>query len=157
MVTKESRKQKNNASNDKANSDVENYDATSLVFGRLASFLAKRLLLGHKINVYNAENAVITGDPKSIVAEYSERYKYRAKGNPRKGPKYPKVPHLMLKLAVIKMLPKGSRGRELAKRIKVYIGNEASVDAKSVDVAKMKQGLKYIKLGDLCNRLGARW
>ncbi|PIU22355.1 MAG: 50S ribosomal protein L13 [Candidatus Diapherotrites archaeon CG08_land_8_20_14_0_20_30_16] len=141
----------------KENEKIENYDASGLVYGRLASMLAQKLLAGYKINVYNAEKVVITGNPKCVVTEYSKRYDYRAKGNPEKGPKYPKVPHLMLKLAVIKMLPKGARGKALAKNIKVYIGNENKVDIKSISLAKMMQGLKFIELGELCNRLGAKW
>ena len=43
-----------------------NYDATNMVLGRLCSVIAKKLMLGYKINVYNVEKCVMTGDPKLI-------------------------------------------------------------------------------------------
>jgi len=137
--------------------DAENYDASGLVLGRFASFIAQKLMKGEVINVYNAEKVIITGDPKLIVSEYSERYQYRAKGNPRNGPKYPKLPHLVLKKTITKMLPPSGRGVEASKRLLVYVGNEDNKKLLTVDTAKVKQGLKYIELDDLCKKLGAKW
>jgi len=136
---------------------VENFDASGLVLGRFASIIAKKIINGAVVNIYNAEKAIVTGDPKVVVEEYSKRFNYRAKGNPEKGPKYPKLPHLMLKKTVTKMLPSSNRGALLSKNIKVYVGNEDNVKLVTVDGAKIKQGLKYIELGDLCTRLGAKW
>ena len=138
---------------------VENYDADGLVLGRLATQVAQKLLQGAEVNVYNAEKAIITGSPKAIVEDYKLRFTYRNKGNPEKStPKYPKLPHMVLKNAIVRMLPSSSkRGRECERRLKVYVGNDEKVVCKNIEVAKLKQGLKYIELSDMCKRLGAKW
>jgi len=137
--------------------DAENYDASGLVLGRLSTFVAQKLLNGEKINIYNAEKVIITGDPKVIVEDYSKRFTYRNKGNPEYSPKYPRLPHLILKNAIVRMLPTGSRGVAAAKKLMVYIGNDENKTCKTVGVAKIKQGLKYIELSDLSKRIGAKW
>ncbi len=139
------------------NAEAENYDATDLVMGRLSSFIAQKLLTGQKVNIYNAEKAIITGDPKAIVEDYLKRFQYRAKGNPEKGPKYPKLPHLLLKKTIIKMMPPTARGVNASKKLMIYIGNDEHKKLLSVETAKIKQGLKYIELSDLCKKLGAKW
>lgn len=138
--------------------EVENYDASGLVLGRMATFIAQRLLQGKKVNIYNAEKAIITGTPKAIVEDYKLRFTYRNKGDPERSPKYPKIPHLVLKNAIVRMLPSNSaRGTAAAKSLMVYNGNDDNKNCKSIDVAKIKQGLKYIELSDMCKRLGAKW
>lgn len=137
--------------------EIEEYDATGLVLGRFATHIAQKLLKGIKVNIYNAENTLVTGDPKVIVSEYNQRYNYRAKGNPEKGPKYPKVPHLMLKKAISKMLPPTTRGVVASKNLMVYLGNDNNKKLLSVESAKLKQGSKYIELGELSRRLGAKF
>jgi ribosomal protein uL13 len=138
--------------------EVENYDASGLVLGRMGTFIAQRLLQGKKINIYNAEKAVITGTPKAIVEDYKLRFTYRNKGDPERSPKYPKIPHLVLKNAIVRMLPANSaRGTAAAKNLMVYIGNDENKTCKPIEVAKLKQGLKYIELSDMCKSLGAKW
>lgn len=137
--------------------EVENYDAKGLVFGRMATFIAQELLKGKKINLYNAEKAIITGTPKAITEKYAEKFTYRNKGNPEFSPKYPKVPYLVLKKAISKMLPTSSRGVAAAKNLKIYNDNPENKTCKTIEVAKIKQGLKYIELQDMCKRLGAKW
>ncbi|RLI36579.1 hypothetical protein DRO60_05575, partial [Candidatus Bathyarchaeota archaeon] len=48
-------------------------DATGLVLGRMASIVAKRLLMGERIAIINAEKAVISGKKKAIVNRYKDR------------------------------------------------------------------------------------
>lgn len=137
---------------------LEEYDASNLVMGRLGSYIAQRLQKGIKVNVYNAENTLITGDPKTIVSEFKERFEYRAKGNPRHGPKYPRLPHMILKKSIQRMLPTGIRGVTALKNLKIYIGNEDNKKLLTIEVAKIKQGSKYLELGELSKRLGAnKW
>lgn len=99
-------------------------DATNLILGRMASYIAKRLLNGDRVVVINAEKAVISGGRRMIIDEY-EKYvlSKRVLKNPEKGHKKVKRPDLMVKLAIRGMLPhKSGRGRGAYKRLKVYIG-----------------------------------
>lgn len=135
-----------------------NYDATNMVLGRLCSVIAKKLMLGYKINVYNVEKCVMTGDPKVIFKEYTEKLEYRGKGNPEKGPKYPRSPEKIFKKALLRMLPhKKLTGRDAIKRFKVHIFNEDNVKLEIAKEAQLKQGIKYIELGALSTKLGIKW
>ena len=100
-------------------------DASGCVMGRLASHAAKSLLNGDEIHIINAEEAVISGNKDSVMGEYIEK---RQLNHPRKGPFYPRMPHLMLKRAVRGMIPyQKPRGREAFKRLRVDIGKPASI------------------------------
>lgn len=135
-----------------------NYDATNLILGRLSSYVAQKLLLGYKINIYNAEKAIITGDPKIIVEQYTVKLNFRGKGNPEKGPKYPRIPDKMLLNAVKRMLPhKKTRGIDAFKDLKVFIGNEDNVKLETIEDAKLQKSIKYLQLGELSTKLGAKW
>lgn len=136
---------------------LEEYDASGMVLGRFASIIAKKLINGTKINIYNAEKAVVTGSQKVLLEKYRARFNYRAKGNPEKGPKYFKVPHLMLKQTITKMLPTTARGVKASKNLKVYIGNDENKKLLVAEKSKLKQGLKYLELSNLCKKLGAKW
>lgn len=137
---------------------VINYDAKGMVLGRLCSVIAKKLMLGYKINVYNVEKTVMTGDSKVIFDEYTVKLNFRGKGNPEKGPKYPRGPEKMFKKALLRMLPhKKTTGRDAMKRFKAYIFNEDNVKLEIAKEAQLKQGVKYIELGALSTKLGFKW
>ena len=133
-------------------------DASGCIMGRLASHAAKSLLNGDEIHIINAEKAVISGNKDSVAGEYVEK---RQLNHPRKGPFYPRMPHLMLKRAVRGMIPyQKPRGREAFKRLRVDIGKPSSVgDAKveTVDKTKMNDSTKYVSLGDISKILGAKF
>lgn len=151
-------KKPNKKETQKSNKQVlKMYDASGLVLGRLASIVAKELINGAKVDIYNAENAVVTGDPKVVFERYMSRLRYRAKGKPTNGPKYPKLPQMILKKAIKRMLPITARGRVAMDNLKVYISNADNKKLTTVEVAKLKQGLKYMKLGDLSKKMGAKW
>ncbi len=95
-------------------------DATNLKLGRLASHIAKEALKGEAISIVNAENAVITGRAKDILATYAEK---RDVGSRYKGPFFPRVPNLIVRRTIRGMLPyKNETGRTAFKRVKVYMG-----------------------------------
>ena len=54
-------------------------DAKDLILGRLASFAAKQALLGETVDIVNAEESVITGNKRWIIAHYVQA---RDRGNP---------------------------------------------------------------------------
>ena len=133
-------------------------DASGCIMGSLASHAAKSLLNGDEIHIINAEEAVISGNKDSVIGEYVEK---RQLNHPRKGPFYPRMPHLMLKRAVRGMIPyQKPRGREAFKRLRVDIGKPASINNEkivTVDKAQMNDNTKYVSLGDVTKILGAKF
>ena len=109
-------------------------DASGCIMGRLASFTAKSLLNGDEVHIVNAEQAVISGNKDSIISEYVEK---RQLNHPRKGPYYPRMPHLMLKRAVRGMIPyQKPRGREAFKRLRIDIGTPATLSDEKMELLK---------------------
>lgn len=95
-------------------------DAKDLVVGRMATVVAKKALLGEKISIVNSEKAVLSGDPKGVIAKFKTRYD---RGTPAKGPFIPRQSHMLLKRMIRGMLPyKKARGREAFENIKCYVG-----------------------------------
>jgi large subunit ribosomal protein L13 len=109
-------------------------DAEGLALGRLATAVASRLRGKHKaiftpfldtgdhIIVVNAEKVVLTG------RKLSDKLYRRHSGYPG-GLKeitaremLEKHPHRLVELAVKGMLPKGPLGRQMARKLKVYVG-----------------------------------
>ena len=130
-------------------------DADGLIMGRLSSHVAKRLLNGEEIVIVNAEKALITGGKDDVIAHFRHR---RDVGSGRKGPLYPRTPHMMLKRSVRGMLPyKKPRGREAYKRLKVHISVPRDLKGKkfeSVEGASQLSTQRYITLGDVSRVLG---
>jgi len=135
---------------------VKVFDATDLTAGRLASIVAKMALEGEKIEIINAEKAVISGNKKQIFDNFKQK---RDRGTPFHGPYYPKRSDLILKRIIRGMLPyKRERGIKAMKDIMVYIGNPNNKQGEtieSINLKKMKID-KYIYLEDLSKKLGAK-
>ena len=133
-------------------------DASDCIMGRLASSVAKTLLNGEEVHIVNAENAVISGSKDTVFGEYISK---RNLNHPRKGPYYPRMPHMMLKRAVRGMIPyQKPRGREAFKKLKVDIGTPVGLKEEKIETvekAKMNKSTKYIKLGDISKNLGAKF
>ncbi len=131
-------------------------DAKGLILGRMATDVAKRAKNGETIHIVNAEQAIITGaSKKSIQARY--RFK-REVGTSRKGPFFPREPHLIVKRTVRGMLPyQKPAGRAAYKRIKAYIGvpkELAGQDTISVDGAK-REARSFMTVSELARFLGS--
>jgi len=132
-------------------------DASDCVVGRLASSVAKGLLNGDQVHIINAEMAVISGTKDRVFGEYVEKRKLN---HPRKGPYYPRMPHMMLKRAIRGMIPyQKPRGREAFKRLKVDVGKPKSLEGniEMVDGAKKNKSTKYVTLGEVSKVLGAKF
>lgn len=133
-------------------------DATNLIVGRMASYLAKQALLGHAINVLNCEHAVMSGNPASIREKYYLRR--RETGQPQTGPFVPKVPDRFVRRIIRGMLPhKQPRGKEAYGRVMCYIGvPEKFKTAKLITVswahADKLTTTKMQTIGELCKWLG---
>lgn len=131
-------------------------DGNGLIFGRIATLIAKKALEGEEVYVINAENLVITGDEKVFLAKFRARRTAQHKGTPEFSPHFSKVPHLLVKRMLRGMLPKKSaRGTTALKKIMVYSGNPKGLKT-NVDVTEaMFDGkVKHTKISRLCAMLG---
>ncbi len=141
-------------------------DANDKILGRLASFVAKQLLLGRRVAVVNAEKAVISGNPNTIVAKYVMRRSIEGKPRPERGPKWPKTPDRIVWKAIRGMLPmKKAKGREALRRLRVFIGVPEELQnvefhelapEYSKENLKPKKRRKYITVYELSKSLGWR-
>jgi large subunit ribosomal protein L13 len=111
-------------------------DASDKVLGRLATEIARRLRGKHKaeftphvdtgdyIIVTNAEKVTVTG------RKFKDKMYYRHTGHPGgiKSDSFEKLqarnPTKIIELAVKGMLPKNPLGREMYRKLKVYVGSE---------------------------------
>lgn len=133
-------------------------DATDAVLGRLSAKVAKKLLEGEKIIIVNAEKAVISGKPKMVLKRFQEK---REKTHLKKGPFFHKYPDKLIRRAIRGMLPyKKDKGRKAFKNLRVFIGQPKKYE-KAEKIGKSMNDLecKFIKVGDICEKLGAkkRW
>jgi large subunit ribosomal protein L13 len=95
-------------------------DATGCTAGRLATVLAKRLLMGETINVINAEKAIVSGNVDYLKEQYEFK---RDVGTRRKGPYLDRTPDRLLKRTVRGMVPyQLPNGRAAMKRLICWIG-----------------------------------
>ena len=137
------------------------YDAENQIVGRLSTKIAKDLLAGERVIVVNAEKAVLSGDPKQKSAHYLQRVQ---RGDPFKGPFFPRYPDDIFRRTVRGMLPwHNDRGRVAYRKLRVFIGvpeeyKNQQLDKLAVaDASKLKT--TYINLGQLSLNIGAkkRW
>ncbi len=128
-------------------------DADGAVLGRLASEVAKELLMGQKIIIVNAERAVISGEPSRTFKRFLEK---RQRGS-HKGPFYPKQPDKVLRRVIRGMLPyKKQRGRDALKNLRVMTGCPAGCSAEKIGKSARELTHKYLTLAELCAKLGAK-
>ncbi|MEM5806436.1 MAG: 50S ribosomal protein L13 [Candidatus Aenigmatarchaeota archaeon] len=136
-------------------------DAKDKIAGRLASFVAKELLKGNKVIVLNVEKAIISGDKEDIIEEFKRK---RERGDPYKGPFYPKYPDEIFRRMVRGMLPyKKHRGKIALKNLKIFYGIPEEYKDKILNIKiKSSEDLKrasYMSLEEISILLGAkkRW
>lgn len=121
-------------------------DATDSVLGRMASFVAKKALLGNKVIIVNCEKAIILGNKSDIIKDYIAK---RQRGGV-KGPFYPSKSAEIVKRAIRGMLTyKKGRGSEAFDRIFCYKGvPQKYADSKKLNV-EVKKTIKSFKIENL--------
>ncbi|MEK6919141.1 MAG: 50S ribosomal protein L13 [Nanoarchaeota archaeon] len=131
------------------NTQTLTIDAENAVAGRLASFIAKQLLLGKTVNVVNCEKAIIIGRPADITGKYLALR--RKGGSAMKGPLFPSTPERIMKRIITGMLPhKKGRGEDAEKRIKCYEGiPETLKDQKLIKSSRESVPIKSITIKEL--------
>ncbi|MCK4589895.1 MAG: 50S ribosomal protein L13 [Nanoarchaeota archaeon] len=132
----------------------------NLILGRLASYIAKQVLLGEEITLVNCEKIMVSGDKKQIFAKHKQK---QQRGHPRWGPFTPRRPDSFVKRSIRGMVPrKKTRGRDALKKIKCYVGvpnefKDAQLETlEKINVQKIPN-LKYVTVGDICKILGGKW
>lgn len=131
-------------------------DAKDLIAGRVATVVAKKALLGEKVDIVNCEDAVITGDPARVYKHFKQK---DDRGVPLKGPYYPKLPDRIMRRIIRGMVGwKSAKGREAYKRIMCHVGIPEELAGKKIETieeADMKKipNLKYVRMKDIAEHL----
>lgn len=134
-------------------------DGKDLIVGRVATFAAKKALLGETIRIVNCEQMLVTGSKPFLTKESHRR---RVQGTWSKGPFYFRMPDRYVKRIIRGMLPyKTARGAEAYSRILCYVGlpdefkNEKLITIESANIKKLSN-LKYITVKELSKLMGAK-
>ena len=132
-------------------------DADGLILGRMASIVAKRLLEGERIDIVNAESAVVSGKRLKIIKDAKEFLEVG--GRNRKGPIHYRKPNAIIRRTIRGMLPyRKARGREAFRRLKVHIGtprNFEGLEAESLPHAHIERLRgNYITVGEIAKNIG---
>jgi len=135
-------------------------DASGQILGRLASIVAKKLLEGYNVYVFNVEKAVLSGERLRVIEGYKLLLKVKTHLNPEKsGVRRPRSPVNIFKRAVRGMLPMDKpRGRMAYKRLRVFIGVPPEfagvqlIQFPEAAVTRLKG--KYITVAEVAKALG---
>ncbi|MBW2974788.1 50S ribosomal protein L13 [Candidatus Woesearchaeota archaeon] len=128
-------------------------DAKDMILGRLASYAAKKALLGESIDIINCEDAVVSGNKKSTLMAYKERMQ---RGSRTRGPFNRRKPGMFVKRVIRGMLPyKKEIGKKALKRIRCHTGTPDKLkDKKPEQLDKMTISkltvVKYAKVKEIC-------
>jgi len=131
-----------------------------MVAGRLASIIAKKLLMGYRVYVVNVEKAVITGAKDRIIDEFMKKLAIQSKVNPRRhGPFKPRSPEGIFRRMVRGMLPrKKPKGKSAFRRLRVFRGIPPWLQKKNLTVfeeAKYKKSpYGYLSLLEIAKLIG---
>ena len=129
-------------------------DGRGCILGRVASAVADRALDGERIALVHAEEMIVTGDERDVIA----RYKQRTDLGSDRGPMYPKRPDGIVKRAIRGMLPHTRpRGREALERVRVYVGNPYEDDGEVIEGTSLDRlsNIRFVELGEVSEHLGA--
>ncbi len=134
-------------------------DASNLILGRMASYVAKKALEGNHVVVLNAERAVISGTKERVVARAKQKLKTRTLANLEKSPTHPRKPDGYVRRVIRGMLPwKKTSGKEAFHRVRVYIGtpdeykNQPGKKIADADASKLR--VPYITVARLSEEIG---
>jgi len=134
-------------------------DATDLILGRMATFVAKQSLLGERIDIINCEKAVISGDKQEVFTKYKRR---KMRTTVAHGPFFPRNADRLVRRTIRGMLPyKQDKGRKAFERVMCHIDVPEEFEGKKTETIK-KANInnthitKYVKIAILCRELGAK-
>ncbi|AJW71425.1 50S ribosomal protein L13 [Nitrosopumilus adriaticus] len=135
-------------------------DATNLIAGRLASNVAKLLILGNRVSVVNCEKIMMSGTRTNQIKEYREFLEINSIINYKHGPVHYRRPDTLIAKMIRQMLPfdRKPSGKEAYQRLRTYIGSPKqikSLEKIQFENAKIKRtAANYTTLGELCRVIG---
>ncbi len=134
-------------------------DASNLILGRMATYVAKRALEGKRVVIVNAEQAVISGTKARVVARAKVKLKTRTLGSQTKAPTHPRRPDNYVRRVVRGMLPwKKSRGKDAFRRVRVFIGTpvdyQGKPSVKIEDASASRLRVPYVSVSQLAQEIG---
>jgi len=134
-------------------------DASNLILGRMASYVAKKALNGNRVVVLNAERAIISGTKQRVVARAKQKLKTRTLGTLERGPTHPRKPDGYVRRVIRGMLPwKKPSGKQAFHRIRVYIGTPDEYrdrpGTRISDAEASKLRVPYITVAKLSEEIG---
>ena len=133
------------------------YNGEGIILGRLASAVAKDLLLGEEVSVVNCEKIIISGNKAGTVALQKQRRERR--GHPYRAQEISRLPELFVKRSIRGMLPwKQSRGKEAFRRVRCYRGVPMTLSSDMIVLSDHSftklPTLKYLPVGEVVKKLG---
>ena len=135
-------------------------DAKNLVLGRVASFAAKKALLGSTVDIVNCEQSVVSGSEEAVFAKYAQKMQ---RGIPAKGPFFYRRPEMFVRRTVRGMLTyKRGRGKTAYASVKCHIGipeslkNDKPITIEKADITKApsERIVNYVAVKDICRHFG---
>jgi len=141
-------------------------DGKGHLLGRLASTVAKQLLMGQKIVVVRCEALNISGEFFRAKLKYQAFMRKQTRFNPtRGGPFHFRAPSKMFWRTVRGMIPhKTARGAAAMERLKTFEGIPPPYDHKkrmvvpqALRVLRLKPGRKYCTVGRLGHEFGWKY
>ncbi len=131
-------------------------DADELILGRMATYVAKRLLRGEEIVIVNAEKAVVSGKKRSKLQDAKD---FLEVGSPRRGPFHYRRPDRIVRKSVRGMLPfKRPKGKQAYKRLKVYMGIPDDFKDRRMETLTNAQSRRltgpYFTIGEFAKGIG---
>jgi large subunit ribosomal protein L13 len=136
-------------------------DAEGLILGRMATYVAKRLLNGEQIIIVNAEKAILSGKRRGKLADAIE---FLGVGSPGRGPFHYRRPDRIVRKTVRGMLPfkkrraRVSKAKQAYKRLKVYMGTPDDFKDKKMETLENAQAKKltcpYLTVGEFAKEIG---
>ncbi|MBW2997860.1 50S ribosomal protein L13 [Candidatus Woesearchaeota archaeon] len=134
-------------------------DATDLIVGRLGTVVAKKALLGEKIDIVNAEKAVVSGKRQEVLQHIKQKVDRRTWS---KGPHYKRSPDLFLKRMIRNMLPfKKAKGKAALKNIMCWEGvpeqfkDQKSETIKEASLSKLPNP-NHVSIKEISRFLGGK-
>jgi len=140
-------------------------DCRGHLLGRLASCIAKELLLGQRVVAVRTEEILISGSFIRNRIKYLEFLGKHVNTNPKRGPFHYRAPSKILWRAIRGMLPhKTKRGAAAMERLKVFEGIPPPYDKmkrmvvpEALRVTRLKPGRKTTLLGRLSSEVGWKY
>ena len=140
-------------------------DGRGHLLGRLASVVAKELMLGQHVTVVRTEDINISGSLYRNKLKYASFKKKHMNTNPKQGPLHYRAPSKIFWRTIRGMTPhKTARGAASLDRLKAFEGMPHPYDRKkrmvvpaALKVLRLKPERKFCRLGDLSTNFGWKY